>query len=341
VTHDPRAPRLAATSMLAAGALLVLTGVNISANVVGQPGFSTEETIAIAAAVVFILVGRWANVERVIPELGVANVPMSEELDGFTRFSVSETASQGVNPTTATIISSILGESAHSDPKQVTSAIDMLSSGEFGQRVNSTIAAVESYNHNNANTRENLPVNDETGQTLERVLVEAVPLPGRENQPTVNPATIPGLEPNRVFVTSGLANVPLPGKDESPAATPSSPAYIAPALDLPELPDISEVVAEPLTESTALGLPELPPLEMEPSTPSTEGEAVNDAMNQESEAGTATPPTFQLPDLDDLFDQFPDLTSSEPTAGSIESDTVGPGPSSLHLPELPDLDDLF
>ena len=72
---------------------------------------------------------------------------------------------------------------------------------------------VEAANQTTNDQREALPTDEETGQTMERVLVQPVPLPGREDEPTVNPASIPGLESDRVFVTSGVASVPLPSHE--------------------------------------------------------------------------------------------------------------------------------
>ena len=54
------------------------------------------------------------------------------------------------------------------------------------------------------------------------VLVKPVPLPGRDATSVVDPLTIPGLEPNRVFVTDGVASVPLPGPThENTVPTPA------------------------------------------------------------------------------------------------------------------------
>jgi hypothetical protein len=166
--------------------------------------------------------------------------------------------------------------------------------------------AVEMANQKPTTPREATPADEETGQTLERVIVQSVPLPGQPPSSVINQANIPGLNPNRTFVTEGIASIPLPGQDDgeppNPSPPPTSPETMAspspsapPMLDLPELPSMLD----------------LPSLEMEEAT--TEGE------------NSITTPSFPIPDLDGFF--------QEEEAGAPKE--VG------GLPDLPDLDDLF
>ena len=152
--------------------------------------------------------------------------------------------------------------------------------------------------------REAAPADEETGQTLERVLVKPVPLPGRDATSVVDPLTIPGLEPNRVFVTDGVASVPLPGATHENTVTtpavvqePSLPVEVAPTL--PSMPDLDDLFAEH-TEN---------PSDVPPEVPATA--------------------SLDLPDLDDLF------------AGPPEPQPASPPTASIELPDLPDLDSLF
>lgn len=253
---------------------------------------------------VFLLIANLANKERVIPELmssgGRSDV---ESFDTLTTMTTGAAQTE-VNPTTASIITSILGEQATADQQQVNSAIDTLSSGEFGASVRRTMEEVEAANQTTNDQREAAPADEETGQTMERVLVQPIPLPGHEEEPTVNPESIPGLEPGRVFVTSGVASVPLPSHEPDPPTTSAAPP--------------STVVDEPLATPVVPELPELPDMLTLPDL----------ETDKEPEEAMEVPaaPTFDLPDLDGLFDDPP-----------VES----PVKEVQQLPDLPDLDDLF
>lgn len=274
---------------LGAAILVILTAVNLIVNLIGTAGLSIEEGGALATVVVLLIVANLANKQREIPEL--TSRPITEEFETFTAsFDQPSTQTQSeVNPTTASILSSILGEQQHADEQQVHSAINALSSGEFGASVQRTMEAVEAANQSTIAPREAAPADEETGKTLERVLVQPVPLPGREELPTVNPSTLPGLEPNRVFVTSGVASVPLPTEDPPTSAPAASQTIATPSVpDLPDLPELmtESSASEPFVPPPALDLPDLGDLfsEAEPEPP--------------------TLPDLDLPELPNLDDLF-------------------------------------
>jgi hypothetical protein len=316
-------------STLTAAALLVASAANLQFNAVGAKGISVEELAAIALAAVAIVVANLANKEREIPELGQhrGRSDVEDFEQTFTR--TSNSAGTGsVNPTTASIISGILGQTDTMENRTVESAISTLSTGEFAANVEAVLQAPAAANRdllplnsddppkvnlNDANKREARPTDETTGETLQRVLVKPVPLPGREDQPTVDPATIPGLEPNRVFVREGAHSVPLPGATvggEGENTEPSQPASPEPEDAAPE-------------GAVSTGLPELPDLSalLETNTgPDASGPAASLDTGEEGKA-LATP---QLPDLGDLFD------SPAPTMETV-----------ISTPALPDLDELF
>ena len=318
VVHDPRAPRLAAVATLVAGLSVILTAVNLVVDVVGASGFSIEEGIGLGVMLVMLVVANLANKERIIPELThVQPHPDAEVFDTIVSTGHAGNT-ESVNPTTASILSSILGESQSTDQAQVDTAISTLSSGEFGAEVQRTMAAVEAANQTNIAPREAAPADEETGQTLERVLVQPVPLPGQEASTIVDPSTIPGLQPDRAFVTSGVASVPLPTTASEQMTPPPEPriehtphpvstaALSSETLtNLPAMPNLDELLSETTDTSS-----------IEPSTES---------------AGT------MLPNLDDLFADLPEVQPSPPpTAMSAPEPTID-----LDLPDLPDLDELF
>lgn len=303
MVHDPRAPRLAAATTLMAALAVILTALNLVLDLAGTSGFGPEEAIGIGVMVVMLLIANLASKERTVPALTHAQPhPDAEAFD--TVVSAASRTTGNINPTTASILTSILGERQSADQAQVNSAITTLSSGAFGAEVQRTMAAVEAANQTNIEPREAAPADEETGQTLERVLVKPVPLPGRDANSVVDPLTIPGLEPNRVFVTDGVASVPLPGPThENTAPTPAVVQEASPSVEaaptLPSMPDLDDLFAEG-TENPSDVPAEVP--------------------------ATASP---DLPDLDDLFAGPPEPQPASPPAASIE------------LPDLPDLDSLF
>lgn len=327
MVHDPRAPRLAAAATLAAALTVILTAVNLVVDAVGSPGLSLEEAVGLGVMLVMLVVARLASKERIIPSLTQAHAhPDAETFDTLVSTGTERT-SGNVNPTTASILTSILGENQTTDQAQVSSAISTLSSGEFGAEVQRTMAAVEAANQTNIAPREAAPADEETGQTLERVLVQPVPLPGQDGSKVRDPSTIPGLQPGRAFVTDGVASVPLPTQasgegvalGEAPAkpppqSTPQPAAPIPASADsstvLPTMPSLDELFTEETDEFQG-ETPAAEPL-VESSTP-------------------------MLPDLDDLFADLPEPQPATTTM-STPAPTTQP---SFDLPDLPDLDELF
>ena len=299
MVHDPRAPRLAASATLVAAVLVLLTALNLVFGVVGSSGVSIEEIAALAVVPVLLLIANLANKERAIPELVSSVEHRDAERFEFSTARPSSQEQNEVNPTTASILTSILGEQTSANQAQVNSAIDTLASGAFGESVQRTMQAIETANQTNVAPREAAPADETTGQTLERVLVQPIPLPGKEDEPPRNPDTIPGLEPNRVFVTQGLASVPLPNQHEEQTSSPSvkPPAEEQPPLlaspKAPTLPDLSD----------------LPLFEDEPINPPSH----------------AVPSPLDLPDLGDLF------SADAPATPSLVASTLP------ELPDLDDL----
>ena len=149
---------------LCAAILVLLTALNLVLNLIGSSGPSMEEAAAMVGVGVFLLIANLANKEQRIPEL-MSTVGRSdvESFDALTTMT-NGAAQTEVNPTTASIITSILGEQATADQQQVNSAIDTLSSGEFGASVRRTMEEVEAANQTTNDQREALPTDEETGK---------------------------------------------------------------------------------------------------------------------------------------------------------------------------------
>jgi hypothetical protein len=360
VAHDPRAPRLAAMATLAAAALLVASAANLQLNFIGAKGISGEELVAVSLAAVAIAVANLANKEREIPDLGQHREQNDIEDFEQTLTRTNTPSSTSINPTTASIISGILGETTSTEIETVQSAISTLSRGEFAANVDAVLKAPEQANQttallgednqkttniNDAHRREANPTDETTGETLQRVLVKPVPLPGREDQPTVDPTNIPGLEPNRVFVREGVASVPLPvvtlAETPSGASSPelSGPHHPKPGADLPQSATTSPS-AKYGEGASAPELPDLSELLNETKTAS----SVDDEGHA-SEAPTALPsglPPPVLPDLDDLFEASAPPGTPSTTPPPAPAPAPAPSPSAaFETPALPNLDDLF
>ena len=292
---DPRAPRLAAATTLVAASLLLATGGNLYFERFGQPGVTAEELVAIVSALLLLVVARFANVERDIPELGRStDYRGPEDLDQLTTVATTSRQYEEVNPTTANILSSILGQNDQAGTTDVSSAMSTLSSGAFGEAVNQTMKESWEQSESTMNKRQAVQADEITGQTLQRVHVEPVPLPGQEDNEPIDPRTIPGLEPDRVFLTEGVDSVPLPDLPSTlPVAEPAHlPSPTVPDFDLPDLPEVSQEAPEP----------EVAPLQHSPVVPELELPDLDDLFFEEVKPIQApTTVTPDLPNLDDLF----------------------------------------
>ena len=292
---DPRAPRLAAATTLVAASLLLATGGNLYFERFGQPGVTAEELVAIVSALLLLVVARFANVERDIPELGRStDYRGPEDLDQLTTVATTSRQYEEVNPTTANILSSILGQNDQAGTTDVSSAMSTLSSGAFGEAVNQTMKESWEQSESTMNKRQAVQADEITGQTLQRVHVEPVPLPGQEDNEPIDPRTIPGLEPDRVFLTEGVDSVPLPDLPSThPVSEPASlPSATVPDFDLPDLPEASQEAPEP----------EVAPQQHSPVVPKLELPDLDDLFFEEVKPTQApTTVTPDLPNLDDLF----------------------------------------
>ena len=298
MVHDPRAPRLAAACTLGAAILVLLAAVNLVLNTVGAAGFSLEEGVALGTMGVLLIVAQLANKQAEIPSLGLSEARSDVETFESTVAPVRSNPQNDVNPTTASILNSILGQQQVTTHAQVNSAIDTLSTGSFAANVQRTMDAIDAANQQNNVQIRAVISDEESARNFQRVHVQPVPLPGQEGKPLADPTTLPGLEPNRVFVTEGQASVPLPASAtvESSSTPPSDlPAIDEAAPQPPEMPNLDDLFSEAPPPPTVLAqppaAPELPDInelfsDVEP-TP----------LNEDS--SSSEPP--DLPDLDDLF----------------------------------------
>lgn len=312
-------------TLLAATGLLA-TAINLNLTLFGSEGLSTEEH-SLVAGVAVLLVVRWlASREREVPEFNPRNPQTTE--GGRTTVSLGRTASGTVSPTTASILTSILGTTS-TQSGNVNDAMVTLGVADTPRPRSATEAAVSTpldAGHITDASASSLtyrtevrpanPTQPENGQSVQRLVVQPVPLPGQAKEDLVDPVTIPGLEPNRVFVTEGVASIPLPSTataskvDNQPLTSEPQPTIEQPAPPALDLPSID-------------GLFTTPPWEGDSPTP------------PRSEPSSAV----DLPSLDDLFAESNPTVTPAPAPLSHGSTAFIDAP--LDLPALPDLDDVF
>ena len=313
MAHDPKAPQLAAMATLFAATGLLVTAINLNLTLFGSQGLTVEEH-GLLAGVTVMLVVRWlANREREVPEFNPRNAQTNES--GPTTVSLGRTASGTVSPTTASILTSILGTTStqSGNVNEAMASLGVADSPQPSDRITDLSASSWTYQ---TEVRPANPTQPEDGQSVQRLPVQPVPLPGQAPEDIVDPTTLPGLEPSRVFVTEGVASVPLPSSMTPPAVhnlTLSSDVQLTvdppppPALDLPSIDSLF-------------------------TTPSLDGGSPTAPRSEPSAA-------VDLPSLDDLFAESNPavpLTPASPSPGILASNDAP-----LDLPALPDLDDMF
>tara|TARA_B100000963_G_scaffold197999_1_gene172340 strand:+ start:1077 stop:1913 length:837 start_codon:yes stop_codon:yes gene_type:complete len=248
VVNDPRAPRIAAAATLSASILVLATAVNLLFGIVGGAGFGTEEGAALLAVLMLVIVANVASKQRNIPELTAASKYQETQDFGTLIGSGTERNTSEVNPTTASILNSILGTQQHASAEQVNAAIGTLSTGEFGAEVQRTMEAIELANM--AAIEQNQPPRDsaEEHQEQRRAMVQTVPLPGQSTAPDIDEQLARGLDPDRVFVTEGVASVPLPSVSNASSTKSATTRDVMhqhevnSAPPVPEMPDLNELL---------------------------------------------------------------------------------------------------
>lgn len=295
MAHDPRAPRIAAVATLLSAALLLLTAINLNVNLIGSGGMTDEEYVALAVVIVLLLVRFWANRELEVPEFTPRSIEANQD---FTPVSFRTDHHEAVNPTTQSIITDILGQTASATP-DVNAAMATLgvANASPSTAVAAPVAQRQSPSENAMNystqIREALPADPMDGRTVHRNMPAPVPLPGQRMDERVDPTTLPGLESHREFVTEGVGLVPLPqserpDKNTKIATEQPSEATVVPPLDLPSVNDLFMQPTAPANASPAVAPLDLPSIDdlFEASTAS---------------RATTTAEVPALPNLDDLF----------------------------------------
>ena len=248
---DPRYPRVG----LAANTLTLLLIICILFSVflpfVTSKGWSIPETVMGLAIPLTLGISWWAKKENHNPTVhshgdsesqyeALENLPTMVSLDDTNDF---------VNPNTAAVIASIIGESSHLKDGAVKGAINTLSTGEIGRSSAEAVAVNQSLIE--PDFKESL----ESLTDVKPLLSEPIALSEEtiiENQEGYAKFDVRG------FQTHGIPSIPLPEQNRD------KNEMLIPSVELPEMPDLNELIKQDLNDliEDKEGFAELPPLEL-------------------------------------------------------------------------------
>ena len=283
---EQKAPRLSTASLVAGSIFVTFAILNSSVNLVLESGLSIEEYSALAAAGLCFITSYLASRERPIPEL-VNQPSIQEQYDAMEstptpyRASASMPAQQSnhdlsaspnsdltsilaMEPTVvAPMAQPVLQPHVAPEPIDVSTALDSLSTGEFGA------VAAEMASENPAPhtvTSQNRPFTQSVGS-----------LASSHERPTI-------------------ANVPLP----SPSPAPVESLLETTTATVPSMPDLADLLGstpEQVVESHAPAMPDVPHSGDASSPPAPQMDMLP-SLPELPEVGASTP---DLPDIGDLF----------------------------------------
>lgn len=283
---EQKAPRLSTASLVAGSIFVTFAILNSSVNLVLESGLSIEEYSALAAAGLCFITSYLASRERPIPEL-VNQPSIQEQYDAMEstptpyRASASMPAQQSnhdlsaspssdltsilaMEPTVvAPMAQPVLQPHVAPEPIDVSTALDSLSTGEFGA------VAAEMASENPAPhtaTSQNRPFTQSVGS-----------LASSHERPTI-------------------ANVPLP----SPSPSPVESLLETTTATVPSMPDLADLLGstpEQVVESHAPAMPDVPHSGDASSPPAPQMDMLP-SLPELPEVGASTP---DLPDIGDLF----------------------------------------
>ena len=214
---DPRHPNLALAANT--GALIFTIGLLFSFFLsIGTPRWwDSPETILIILVAISSGISWWAKKEREVPVVHAhgSSSDQYEAMEDLPTMVSLDNPQDLVNPNTAAVIASIIGNESSQEVSAVTNAIDTLSSGEIG------LSAAAAVAHNDVDhTKINLDTIDSRDFQTEGV--DSVPLP-----------LVPALELPDLPVVVDLPVMSDLDDLLNEDANTSAP----PPLDLPDLPD--------------------------------------------------------------------------------------------------------
>ena len=212
---DPRHPNIAfaANTVSLIGFLFLLFSLFFSIGT--AKGWSVVETILGILVVASYAVSWWAKRERDIPVVHTHSGSASqyEAMENLPTMVNLDTVSTGINPNTAAVIASIVGETNELAQREVANAIDTLSSGEIGA---SSAAAVS---HNDAEPSKQYVQQKYDQRGFQTEGVANVPLPSVKPDVNTDSNQTPSMVDLDELLTSETQNANIP------------------ELDLPDLPN--------------------------------------------------------------------------------------------------------
>lgn len=248
---DPRYPRVGLAANTVTLTLVICISLSVFLPFVTSKGWGIPETVMSLAIPLTLGISWWAKKENENPTVhshgdsesqyeALENLPTMVSLDDTNDF---------VNPNTAAVIASIIGESSHLEDGAVKGAINTLSTGDIGRSSAEAVAVNKSliepdFKESLESFRDVEPLLSEPLKTSEETIIE--------NDEGYAKFDVRG------FQTHGIPSIPLPEQ------TSDKNEMIIPSIELPEMPDLNELIKQDLNDiiEDKEDLEELPPLEL-------------------------------------------------------------------------------
>lgn len=257
---DPKAPRIAAASLIFGLILSLLSIVTSVADLGLERGFGLEEIIMMALATALFIVSYLASRQRAVFE-DIRSLSVQEQFEALDQMKTSfqpttEKDHYGLETVPSPsknsqfLIATVLEQEPIHDPISMEDAFSALGAGDSGMAAAEIARSNPAPHAQTDQFREVIKSSSSTEEELARLKVTNIPLPGQ----TVATETpdLPWLNKQHDFKTEGSKHVPLPTAPDLPSEAVRSPLPVilqstAPAPNppeqrrTPELPSIDDL----------------------------------------------------------------------------------------------------
>jgi len=245
---DPRYPKVGFAANTATLILLISILFSAFLPFVTEKGWGLAETVLAVTTVVTIGISWWAKRENVTPVVHSHGDSESQyqALEDLPTMVSLEDNEDLVNPNTAAVIASILGESSYQEDASVKGAIETLSTGDIGKSSAEAVAMNKSII--DSDVRESIDLTHGSEPAISDTSIPEIPdIPDEQSSYAKFDM--------RGFQTHGIPSIPLPNIDDDKQQNVE--------IDLPEMLDLDDLFEDDKEESNLppLDLPELPDFE--------------------------------------------------------------------------------
>lgn len=244
---DPRYPKVGFAANTATLILLISILLSAFLPFVTEKGWGLVETVLAVTSVVTIGISWWAKKENVTPVVHSQGDSESQyqALEDLPTMVSLEDNEDFVNPNTAAVIASIIGESSYQEDSSVKGAIETLSTGDIGKSSAEAVAMNKSII--DSDVKESIDLGHDSETEIMDTSIPKIPdIPDEQSGYAKFDM--------RGFQTHGIPSIPLPNIEDDKQQTVE--------IEPPEMLDLDDLF-EDEDESTLppLDLPELPDFE--------------------------------------------------------------------------------